>query len=143
MEIKFRVWDYFNECFWFSDRYSKLSTFFNVIDNLKSGGNKMSKLQQFSGRKSKNGKDIYEGDILWTYPFEEYKNGYGGSVKNGNYVITKYEMPEGENEDEIMNQIKLIGFHTTNGTINDERYDDWENLYLIGNIYENPDLIEK
>jgi uncharacterized phage protein (TIGR01671 family) len=71
------------------------------------------KLMQFTGLLDKNGKEIYEGDVLWGHYFVEWLsednfNGYY-AVKNGNpkhYVALPY----------------------------------YPDLEIIGNIYENPEL---
>jgi uncharacterized phage protein (TIGR01671 family) len=99
-------------------------------------------IMQYTGRKDKSGKEIYEGDILWTYPLEQCEKGYGGEVKYGSYKLTRYDLPE-DDGDEIMIKTNLFGFHTTNNTFNDEFHAEWENKYVIGNVYENPELIKK
>lgn len=75
------------------------------------------KLMQFIGLKDKNGNEIYEGDIL-KYPHRGYKRTF----------LIEYGRLYNE-----------IGKVVCNGFIVD---DDYDNMIVIGNIYENPELLE-
>ena len=74
-------------------------------------------LSQYTGLKDKSGKEIYEGDV----------------VRNP------------DDEPQIID--KVVWKH--NGWVLQSFKDDWDtssitsNLIIIGNIYENPELIEK
>ena len=74
---------------------------------------------QYTGRKDKNGKEIYEGDILKFKPLKEKDN--VGKVKffAGIFFVT--------DKDDYDYEIGYILI---------------ENLEVIGNIYENPELIK-
>jgi uncharacterized phage protein (TIGR01671 family) len=72
-------------------------------------------LMQFTGLLDKNGKEIYEGDIVKWY-----------------------------------NKISYIVYMDKGFWVNDEAYGwegedlwNWEQMEVIGNIYENPELISK
>jgi uncharacterized phage protein (TIGR01671 family) len=75
---------------------------------------------QFTGILDKNGKEIYEGDIV------EYENSNCGYGRNRSEELTKDVIPE-------------ITSH--------EQYIDksiyWINGEVIGNRYENPELLEQ
>jgi len=82
------------------------------------------KLMQFIGLKDKNGKEIYEGDILnWnnecTILIEWYES---RSVGFGYEVLTQKDK-------------RIVSFDI-------RFYRSEENAEVIGNIYENPELIE-
>jgi len=76
---------------------------------------------QYTGRKDKNGKEIYEGNIVKFRPYAGATDEYIGEIKWMNILsafrITKKTIPK---------------FNTAPECV-------WE---IIGNIYENPELIE-
>ena len=117
-EIKFRAWDYDTNTMIYPD--SELETIFcfdkvglSVYHN---NGQEMSsfELMQYTGLKDRNGKEIYEGDIVRYFKDEL------GIVKfvAGSFIIdgnTCYE-----------SFLELGG-----------------KIAIVGNIYENPDLLEE
>ena len=83
-------------------------------------------LSQFTGLTDKNGKDIYEDDIvkgIWTYGAQP----------------TQEEMADPEEWDVRRVQFKG-GYYSPIGTTGDARYQLCE---VIGNIYENPELLKR
>ena len=103
-------------------------------------------LMQSTGLKDKNGKEIFEGDILkfndeWAdYCYEGYVD---GSIKGFNYVeikrektyfaFGKTEIPESSLIDLVENE------HYPFEELLAEASYEFE---IIGNIYENPELLE-
>ena len=80
-------------------------------------------LLQYTGLKDKNGKEIYEGDVvrIWADP-KDY-NGYKGH----NYIgVVEW--------DEF-----ILGFISSDG----HGLKDFEFIEIVGNIYENPELLNK
>lgn len=74
-------------------------------------------LMQYTGLHDKNGKEIYEGDIVKSYYYIDTPNG----------------------EQERFNQ-KVINY---NDVLCEYKINAFENLEVIGNIYENPELLEE
>ncbi|MFU0723088.1 YopX family protein [Streptococcus sp. IMAU11622] len=94
-----------------TERYTEMSVEFDEV-----------KLMQSTGLKDKNGKEIFEGDIL------DYKGRKALVRWHGSYASFIYRFV-----DELQN-----------------RKTEWKPLYLaymkceiIGNIYENPELLEE
>ena len=90
-------------------------------------------LMQYSGLKDKNGKEIYEGDILAN---ESYK--YPIEVKHGKYICSSDEGYEDES----------YGFYGKSKNPGRAGYFDvnplnFEWIEIIGNIHENPELLKE
>ena len=116
-EIKFRAWDKTDGVMW---QWIALEQ-----DGFKIINDPSYILMQYTGLKDKNGKEIYEGDLLQLITFEggggisafpvEFENGCFGICTNGEYLAElKYyiDMP-------------------------------FISAVIIGNIHENPELIKE
>lgn len=123
-ELKFRAWDKENE---------EYMNGYDVL--LKYDGSVISRyalavfdtdmpvnviIEQYTGLKDKNGKEIYEGDIV------EYTTCYYGNEKRHRKVV---EWEEWDSDD--FGEPHNLGY-----------FDLSEGMEIIGNIHENPELLE-
>ena len=121
-EIKFRMWA--------EDRMQQVHTMHSVHYNFGYRDDEM--LMQFTGLKDKNGKEIYEGDILMIRADVLGVIGKAGhKVVFGNYSI-------GEDDYGLKHQTPCFCIEFKDGS-GHCRID--EEVIVIGNIYENPELI--
>jgi uncharacterized phage protein (TIGR01671 family) len=128
-EIKFRVWDKKNKRMEKASLYNSLSSYdpgkWKIVDWDGDGreGDKREIdginliLIQYTGLKDKNGKEIYEGDILdWR---GAYRTVYWDDNQGAWYAKNQ---PEGTPT--LLIDIITVGY------------------WVVGNIYENPELIK-
>ena len=138
-EIKFRAWDktykrmnykvQVGNTDYADQNYTCNSIWVDYGDNKSIGwmnaDDKCIDLMQFTGMKDKNGKEIFEGDIL---SFQDDPNGI---VKwNSNFSCwTYWEDVKTNDEKEVFDWSQLLKRHC--------------NFYLVhGNVYENPELLK-
>lgn len=88
---------------------------------------------QFTGLKDKYGKEIYEGDILRF--FSQRKHGFQEDGKS--ITLSPVEFGEFYAKDDTL--YKFIGGHIDGSSIH---YKLPHGLEIIGNIYQNPELIK-
>lgn len=124
-KIKFRAW------FPSEKRITPSKTVFELCENAKQYGKNLDSeliLLQYTGLKDKNGVEIFEGDV----------------VKN---ECRTWEEEEGE-EPTYSNKISSIIYRNHGFWVDDESFGwegedlwDWDEIKIIGNIYENPELL--
>ena len=131
-EYKFRCWDTenkemlkvqeldFEDTFYggrLSIRTDKYNDYFDMEDMV---------LMQYTGLKDKNGNEIYEGDIVFIKGETKLLD-ITGKVEYSNilaqFIIT--------NTGSIVNEAEPLGDY------------EEEDIEIIGNVYDNPELLEK
>jgi uncharacterized phage protein (TIGR01671 family) len=124
--LEFRVWDKLAESFIYSDSFFQCHYILNLSGtffNLQNGsGGKEYEVQQYTGLKDKNGKMIFEGDIVlakqdYADTLLKKKKIYGGLIhwNHSYWAIGKYKLF-------VMKD---------------------ESLSVVGNIFENPELLKQ
>jgi len=132
-KIKFRIWDTKEKNFFNPDSLDTRTIHRHFRDIL---NDKNFVSEQFTGLKDKNGKEIYEGDIVKFAPFHSSIHGKAGfSYENGVVTSSKYGAwcIDGKNSYE-----KEMPFDNQFTRKESELEDEW----VIGNIHENPELIK-
>jgi uncharacterized phage protein (TIGR01671 family) len=89
---------------------------------------------QYTGLKDKNGKEIYEGDILRYNYHQDEKNDIADIDFLGEVVYDTGKISTGWENDEI----NYVGFLLKGG----EPFPSVADIEVIGNIYENPELLK-
>lgn len=147
-EIKFRAWDELEKRMWTLDDAGEDSgddsiQYFSENGSLEFGrleyydtglgiNSHFEKfpLMQYTGLKDKNGKEIYEGDIVEYNDFNSLRT--GGHTED-KIIVGKVVFSCGM----WMVEAKNCGHDLYEGLVNDEE------LEIIGNIYDNPGILEE
>jgi uncharacterized phage protein (TIGR01671 family) len=141
-EIKFRAWDQetdlMKRVFGFDDNWVRCWNWDDLDDgpyqddDTNSVQRKNAVLMQFTGLKDKNGRKIYEGDIVRSAPTPDL------SVP---FIIAKvvWEQDVFSDGDPAFKMFHQQSGHTTSF----KQMKNREPFEVIGNIYENPELLKK
>ncbi len=121
---KFLGYEYLKEGQWFYN-FDGLTVWFQGFKFL----NQVKYKDQFTGLKDKNGKEIYEGDIV---KHSIYKSLAEIVYGLGSYMC-RVNTKKGVRDYYILENARQDEFET------DGKVDNFE---IIGNIYENPDLLK-
>ncbi len=134
-EIKFRVWDIAEKCM--DDLLSLNDVWVRGIISGEQGDTY--KLMQYAGVKDKNGKKIYEGDITEILAEDNKMNRF----------IVKYGVIQRKMASGWLVGIPSFYFDLIDGNfkafpivVNYKGIHDLEIMEVIGNIYENPELLK-
>jgi uncharacterized phage protein (TIGR01671 family) len=121
-KLKFRAWDKLNKSFIYSHTGHQMHYILTLdgrFQNLQNGsGGDEYVVQQYTGLKDKNGKDIYEGDFI------------------------KATSDQYENENFVGKVIFDEGSYLTWINKNDIRGINEDDFEVIGNIFDNPGLLK-
>lgn len=117
-KFKFRIWDKKERCF-------------HISNNPYPGENLKTKdrfiVTEFTGLKDKNGREIFEGDII---SINDEKSSIKLPVKFGRYSFEKFIGECGE----ITDAIQLYGFYVENEYLYIQMLK--ENVIITGNIFD-------
>ena len=131
--IKFRAWD----------NVDYMSTPFTLQDvqNKKIEFTSDCVIMQFTGLLDKNGKEIYEGDLITSSEFsiQEDENGDYVQDEKGNYVTLRYEVKIEWME---IDAFEVYGWNIWGFYDNPLGKRIQSEIEVIGNIFENPELIK-
>ena len=139
-DVKFRFWD--EDLKTYKYDYYLIDTIGDLHDEY--GGSDRSEviIEQYTGLEDKNGKEIYEGDIV-RLDYEETKIRNKPDVCEG--VFTEYqERHEGIFEITFNKNWAAFVLIIPDTNIVEESLGDAKySVEVIGNIHENPELLEK
>jgi uncharacterized phage protein (TIGR01671 family) len=153
-QFKFRVWNLEDKC-WDNPALLEVWDDTGILKHLCDYQDEKTVVQQFTGLKDKNGKEIYEGDI-----YKEYYKLEGAAVSipfDSRCVFNEaraYPNPSVEGSDYVL--ISEVYWDNDWHCYHARRKDSFtgeiqnshrfpfkgDNIEIIGNIFENPELIK-
>jgi uncharacterized phage protein (TIGR01671 family) len=101
-------------------------------------------LMQFTGLLDKNGKEIYEGDIIIEKEYPFFSDALNKELKPSQYKQLNYVgiVTYDEQHTEYYLCMKRVN-NKVAGNVIDYSLSGCSKLEIIGNIYENPELLEQ
>lgn len=135
-EIKFRAWDKINKR-WLNLFKIVFNEGVSAVEDLEGEmyGLHQVELMQFTGLKDCEGVDIYEGDILKINDI--YRDDDGAEFTENHISIVEWN----EKHARFIVNLKEDGEYYYSG-INDFYEFDFDDIEVIGNVFENPELVK-
>ena len=143
-ELKFRAWDEINDVMWKdvlgdmaeSDMYDDVTEMWEVAHQMETGNSAQFVFMQYTGMKDVKGVEIYEGDIL-KCTSGIYTN--LGATGTGEYEETIKQVIW---KDDSWGTRVISSNLTSKGAEKSGLVISAKYAEIIGNIYENPELLE-
>lgn len=138
--FKFRVWDTLTKSFIYPDKGYQghfiidLNGKFHNLQNGSGGDDYI--IQQFTGLFDKNGKEIYEGDIVKEHHYEDWGDEVGYDYIGVVEHIVCSDKSTNVMHSQFMTYPTLEEYHSNMGNYIRMKCE------VIGNIMENPDLLK-
>ena len=128
-EFKFRAWSDETKMMYHSHRPNGTNNPMWSYDSVFRANNHKTNIMQYTGIKDKNGKEIYEGDILRTTMVFTWDMLLDNDIEETEVITTVVEYQPPKFTQRRVDDGLLYTF-------------DMEDFEVIGNIYENPEGVE-